>query len=141
MIIALDFGDERIGIAATDEEENFVFPKYVIKKSDFDKNPKIIEGKFSNFNKVNSIIIGLPKNLKGENTIQTEKAISFSETIQLVYPDKKVILYDERFTSRILEKEFRMKGISSRDYREKKDMYEACIILEDYLKRRSNESL
>ena len=141
MIIALDYGDERIGVAVTDEEEKFVFPRFVIKKNDFDKNHKIFEEKINNFNKISQIVIGLPKNLKGEDTIQTKKVIAFSEIIQMEYPEKKVTMYDERFTSRILEKEFRFQGISTKDYREKKDMFEACIILEDFLKRRSNENI
>lgn len=140
MIIALDYGEKNIGVAVTDEEEIFSFPKCNIPTHLFKKNIHILETEVPNFATVTDIIIGLPKNLKGENTIQTEKTLQFYELISNLYANSiEVTLYDERFTSTIFQRSVQSMGGKMKDARATKDMYEAAILLEDYLKRKMNE--
>jgi len=140
MIIALDYGEKNIGVAATDEDEIFSFPKCNILTADFEKNLNILESKIHNFEKVTEIIIGLPKNLKGKNTPQTEKTLRFYELLSNFYNLQIIVsLYDERMTSVIFQKSIQSQGGKMRDVRDTKDMYEAAILLEDYLKRKQNE--
>lgn len=134
MIIALDYGEKNIGVAITDKSETFVFPKCVIDTNLFETNPEILRKKIKDFENVTKIIIGLPKNLMSKNTIQTEKVLQFYEKIKLFYPDKNLRLIDERLTSKIIEKEIKSIGKKVRDFKNIKDMYEAAIILEDYLR-------
>jgi putative Holliday junction resolvase len=140
MIVALDYGEKNIGVAITDKDNIFAFPKFVIKRELFDANPGILRERIVNFETVTEIIIGLPKNLKGLNTIQTEKVLAFSEVVKAYYPDKLIVLFDEKFTSKIFEKSLKTNGESPKNFRDTKDMYEASIILEDYLRRKKNES-
>ena len=140
MIVAIDYGERKVGIAISDESETFAFPKFVVERELFEANPRILEGRLENFELVTEIIIGLPKNLKGINTIQTEKVMVFFEMVKYTYPDKRVILFDERFTSKIFEKCLKIHGRSPRSFKKTKDMYEACIILEDYLQGKKNET-
>lgn len=140
MIIALDYGEKNIGVAVTDEDEIFAFPKCNIPTHIFKKNTRILETELANFSTVTDIIIGLPKNLKGENTPQTEKTLHFFELISNLYSENiNVALYDERFTSTIFQKSYQSMGGKMKDARATKDMYEAAILLEDYLKRKMNE--
>ena len=140
MIIALDYGEKNIGVAVTDEDEIFAFPKINIPTHHFKKDIHILETQVPNFNQVTEIIIGLPKNLRGQNTPQTEKTLQFYELVSNLYADKiTVALYDERFTSTIFQKSVQSMGGKMKDARDTKDMYEAAILLEDYLKRRMNE--
>ncbi len=140
MIVALDYGEKNIGVAITDKDNIFAFPKFVIKKELFDANPGILRERIVNFETVTEIIIGLPKNLKGLNTIQTEKVLAFSEVVKAYYPDKLIVLFDEKFTSKIFEKSLKTHGESPKNFRDTKDMYEASIILEDYLRKKKNEN-
>ena len=140
MIIALDYGEKNIGVAVTDEDEIFAFPKCNIPTHLFKKDIHILESKVPNFSTVTDIIIGLPKNLKGQNTPQTEKTLQFYELISNLYAmNINVALYDERFTSTIFQKSVQSMGGKMKDVRDSKDMYEAAILLEDYLKRKMNE--
>jgi putative Holliday junction resolvase len=140
MIIALDYGEKNIGVAVTDEDEIFAFPKCNIPTHIFKKNIRILETELADFSTVTDIIIGLPKNLKGENTPQTEKTLQFYELISNLYSENiNVALYDERFTSTIFQKTYQSMGGKMKDARATKDMYEAAILLEDYLKRKMNE--
>lgn len=140
MIVAIDYGEKNIGVAISDQDNIFAFPKFVIKRELFDANPSVLKERIENFESVTEIVIGLPKNLKGLNTIQTEKVLAFSEVIKANYPDKLVVLFDEKFTSKIFERSLITHGERPKNFRDTKDMYEASIILEDYLRRKKNES-
>lgn len=141
MIIAIDFGEVNIGIAVTDDEQRFVFPKCVIKTALFYKHPEMLTNQIPHFSKVSEIVIGLPKNLKGENTPQTVKALAFADFIKQTFPEKAVILYDERFSSTIVLRRHHALGGHQKDLKSSKDMLEAAQILEDYLRKKANESL
>lgn len=141
MLVAVDYGEKNIGIAVSDQDEIFAFPKFVIKRELFEANPKILEDRIENFKSVTEIIIGLPKNLKGINTIQTEKVLAFYEKVKSAYPDKRIILFDEKFTSKIFETELKVHGERLKKFRETKDMYEASIILKDYMRKKKNETI
>ena len=136
MIIAIDYGEKNIGVAISDQDEIFAFPKFVIERELFEANPGVLKERIENFESVTEIVIGLPKNLKGLNTIQTEKVLAFSEIIKANYPDKLIVLFDEKFTSKIFEKSLKIHGERPKNFRDTKDMYEASIILEDYLRRK-----
>jgi len=140
MIIAIDFGDVNIGVAVTDEENRFVFPKCVIKTTLFMKHPDILTTRIPRFSEVTEIVIGLPMNLKGEHTPQTDKAIAFADFIKQSFPGMPVVLFDERFSSTIVLRRHQALGGHQKDLKSSKDMLEAAQILEDYLRRKSNEN-
>jgi len=140
MIIAIDFGEVNIGVAVTDEENRFVFPKCVIKTALFLKHPDILTTQIPRFSEVTEIVIGLPLNLKGEHTPQTDKAISFADFIKQTFPGIPVVLFDERFSSTIVLRRHQALGGNQKDLKSSKDMLEAAQILEDYLRRKSNEN-
>lgn len=139
MIIAFDYGDVNIGLAVTDEEDRFVFPRGSLKTSDILKHPESLQKDIDHFEMVTTIVVGLPRNLKGENTPQTEKAIFFAELLKKTFPEKRIAFYDERFSSTIVMRRHQALGGHQKDLRSKKDMLEAAQILEDYLRKQKNE--
>lgn len=139
MILALDYGEKNTGIAISDEEEIFSFPLDVLPTTELKKNPKKLEVQVRNFSKVTEIIIGLPKNLKNEDTPQTQKARIFYDLIQKSFPLIKVCLVDERLTSAQLIKNIHSSGGSAGKMRSTKDKYEAALLLEFYLQWKKNE--
>ena len=139
MIIALDYGDVNIGLAVTDEEDRFVFPRGSFKTTDILKHPESLQKNIDHFEMVTTIVVGLPKNLKGEKTPQTEKVLSFAELLKKTFPEKLITFYDERFSSTIVMRRHQALGGHQKDLRSKKDMLEAAQILEDYLRKQKNE--
>lgn len=134
--LALDFGLKRIGVAISDENKLIAFPRNYL-KNDRGILEKIIE--LANEENVSKIIIGLPLNLKSQETVITKKAKEFGDklykTIKLKKINIDIVFFDERLTSSLAK----TKMVNS-DYNRKKrkekgtlDSLSAQIILQDYL--------
>ena len=84
-------------------------------------------------------MVGLPFNLKGEETDATNKTLSFIRLLKKTYPLVKVDTYDERYTSKIAKDTILMMGKNKKFRRDKSniDKLSASIILQSYLKRKS----
>lgn len=77
-LLGIDFGEKRIGIAISDDEEKFAFPYGVLEnnKNIFKEIKKIIEKESQELG-IKKIILGLPLNLKNEPTHSTVGAKEF----------------------------------------------------------------
>ncbi|MCK5848933.1 MAG: Holliday junction resolvase RuvX [Caldisericia bacterium] len=140
MIIAFDYGTKNIGVAATDDEEIFSFAKCSIPTKDFNESSDVLIMTVPQIKDARILVVGHPKNLKNCSTQSTENAVEFSEKLQDLFPDKNVILFDERLTSSLVNRAMNASGPKKRtkkktiENRNSKDMLEAQIILQDYLK-------
>lgn len=132
-ILALDYGEVRIGIAMTDVMRIIAngFENYtrVGLKKDIEHIQNIV-----NENNVKVIVIGLPLNMDGSDSKQTLKTREFGVQIAKALPNVKIDFLDERLTSARVEKML-INADVSRDKRKKVlDKLSATIILQDYLK-------
>lgn len=139
MILALDYGEKNIGLALSDEEEVFSFPVDVISASEMEKDLHILEKKLPRFSKITEIIVGLPRNLKNEDTPQTLKARAFYQKLLQAWPKLKITMVDERMTSAQHMKNVHTAGGNSKQARNQKDKFEAALLLEYYITLRKNE--
>lgn len=139
MILALDYGEKNIGLALSDEDEVFSFPVDVIASAEMEKDIHMLEKKLPRFSKITEMIIGLPKNLKNEDTPQTLKVRAFFQKVVQAWPNLKISLVDERMTSAQHMKNVHSAGGNSKQARNQKDMYEAALLLEYYITLRKNE--
>jgi len=95
-ILALDPGDKHIGIAISDELRIIATPYRTINPPDLiNFLTKIITTE-----QINTIVIGLPKTMRGTNSQQTEKSISLKTDLEKIFPSLKLILWDERLSSK-----------------------------------------
>ena len=134
-ILCLDYGLKRVGVAVTDELQIIASPLDTINTSE------IISfiSKYIKENEVELLVVGLPFNLKGEETDATNKTLSFIRLLKKTYPLVKVDTYDERYTSKIAKDTILMMGKNKKFRRDKSniDKLSASIILQSYLKRKS----
>ena len=133
-IICLDYGLKRVGVAVTDELKIIASPLETIRTSE------VISfiNSYTKENKVELFVVGLPFNLKGEETDATKKTLSFIRLLKRKYPLINVDTYDERFTSKIAKDTILMMG-KNKKFRQDKtniDKLSASIILQSYLKRK-----
>ena len=130
-ILAIDFGEKRIGLAISDPFQIFSIPlKTLSNNKNFWEHIKqiIIE------NNVVKIVLGYPLNENGTKSFITQKVENFEDELE-----KKtklaVILYDERYSSEIAQNVI-ISTIKSKKKRQDKsllDMRAAAVILQDYL--------
>ena len=142
--LALDVGDKTVGIAISDElgvtsRGLFTLERVGIKK-DTGKILDVIKE-----NKCSKVVIGLPLNLDGSDSIQTEKVREFKDKLQNKLnsnsmQDVELIFYDERFTTKIADRAMMDGGVSKQKRKEIIDQQAAVIILQDYLESISKQS-
>ena len=133
-ILCIDYGLKRVGLAVTDELKIIASPFKTVNTSE------IISfiNNYTKETKVELIVVGLPFNLRGEETDATKKTLSFISVLMKKYPQIKVDTYDERYTSKIAKETILMMG-KSKIFRQDKsnvDKVSASIILQSYLKRK-----
>ena len=131
-ILSIDYGEKRIGLAISDENEKLASRFLTLENRSQKKS--IVEIKKIILEKnIQKIIVGIPIGLKGESA-QTrnikEFSLRLSENIEI--PIKEV---NEVFTSKMAEENLLQAGVKSRDIKKIIDQEAARIILQDYLNK------
>ncbi len=130
-ILAIDYGRKRCGVAVTD-----------ILKIAANGLPTIASKDILNFIKdycsresVDEIVVGLPKTLRNEPSESMQYITPFINKLKKEFPETKITMYDERFTSTIAHREMISAGFKKSDRQRKEfaDEMAATIILTDYL--------
>lgn len=126
-VIALDVGEQRVGVGVASLQARFARPLVTLDNSDafLAQLQKLIAE-----HDVSAIVIGLPRGLEGQSTDQTTYAKAFAKTIEtrLGLP---LYWQDEAVTSKKAEAELRARG---KPYKKGDiDALAATYILEDFL--------
>lgn len=135
-ILAIDYGRKRCGVAVTDPLQicaNGLPTIQSCKILDYIKD-------FCEKEEVDCIVIGEPKDLKGNPSESMRYITPFLNKLKKEIPDKPVIMFDERFTSSIAHQEMLAGGFKkkSRQEKGKADEMSAVIILTGYLNSRNH---
>ena len=86
-------------------------------------------------NDVDIIVLGKPSQMNGQPSETMRYIEPLAGRLRHAYPDKKVVLYDERFTSVIAHRAMLESGIGKMARRDKAlvDRISATIILQSYM--------
>ena len=85
---------------------------------------------------VDTIVIGLPRNMDGTNGNRAEISLKFGEELKKLSGDKiKIVYMDERLTSVQAERILISSGVRRDDRKKVIDKVAATIILETYLNK------
>ena len=98
-ILAVDYGKKKIGLAISDALRLLSVPLSNIKEEGSDKQIIAIKKLASDYSFA-FIIVGLPINIAGEETEQSVIVRKFAKKLDAAF-DLPMMLYDERFTSKI----------------------------------------
>ena len=129
-IMALDIGTKRIGVALSDYLHVVASPLCCIKRQPEQSAINEIV-RIAKENNVETIVIGVPKNMDNSIGFQAKDCIEFSQKIL----GFAIIQEDERLTSEEAEERLRSKKIDFRKNKGLVDMESAAIILQQYLSR------
>jgi putative Holliday junction resolvase len=131
-VMALDIGTKRIGIALSDYLLMLSNPHSCISRTPEDKALEEIS-KIAKENNVKKIVVGIPINMDGTKGFQAQNCEDFASKIK----DYEIIFEDERLTSDTAEENLRNRKIDFRKNKGLVDIESACIILEQYLSRKT----
>ena len=133
IIMSVDLGDVRTGIAVSDATESFAFPRTVINEWNKEKliEKILIEAKESGAGK---IVVGLPKNMDGSLGFKAQECTELAEKIRAGFTAGEVVMWDERCTT--VSAHHALNATNTRGKKRKAivDAVAATMILEDYLR-------
>ncbi|MFH0989710.1 MAG: Holliday junction resolvase RuvX [bacterium] len=136
-ILALDYGDRRIGIAMSDPLQILAHPIETIENN---KNLIPTLSDYISRYAITQIVVGMPYNLKGQKEKKAQQVDEFIQRLKHGL-EIEIITWDERFTSVIAHKTLLEMGTTKKDRRDKGriDTMAAAILLQSYLdsKKRS----
>ncbi len=135
-ILAIDYGRKRVGIAVTDPGQIIAnrlttVPTHTI--WEFLKDYFLSE-------KVEAVVVGYPKQMNNEASESVRYINPFLKKFQKIYPELKMEILDERFTSKIAFQTMIDGGVKKQKRRDKAmvDAISATIILQSYLEQKRN---
>lgn len=136
-ILALDVGDKTIGVAVTDPLNIFAQGITTIERVGIKKDTTKVLNYIKEYG-CDTLVIGLPTNLSGHDTIQTEKVREFRTRMENKLRSSglsnvKVDWQDERFTTSIAESVLIQADVKRSKRKEVIDKQAAVIILQSYL--------
>lgn len=131
VILSVDYGDVRTGIAVCDKMEILASPVTVITQS---YEPKLISEieKIIQQYKPELIVVGLPKNMDGTSGERAEKCKKFADSLS-VQTGIKTIMWDERLTTVSAHRALNVTNVRGNKRKEIVDAVSAVMILEGYL--------
>lgn len=130
-IVAIDYGRKRSGIAVTDPLRICANGLPTVRSCDLLAFLK----DYLQREQVDIIVIGEPKDLKGNPSESMRYITPFINLLKKHFPELEIQMYDERFTSTIAHQEMIAAGFKKKDRRKKgkADEMAAVIILTSYL--------
>ena len=133
-VVAIDYGKVRCGIAATDDMQLIASALTTVET----KNIFSFLEKYFSKNKVETLVIGLPTDLKGNlSEIETD-ILKFIEKVKELFPEVEIHRFDERFTSKMASFFISQSGKNKKQRQEKAliDKVSATIILQNFLEQK-----
>ncbi len=135
--LGLDLGNKTLGIAISDELGFLArgLETYRFEDKDFKKPLDYLLQLISN-NKIDTVVLGLPKNMDGSLGEQAKITLDFKE--QIIKTSKVgVVMWDERLTSKMASNMMVSQNLKRKNRKKNIDKMAAVIILQGYLDSQS----
>ena len=130
-VLAIDYGDQRIGIAVSDALKTLCGDAFTMKEWDMERAARRI-GEEVRARGVDTLVLGLPKNMDGSEGPRAEKSREFAALLEAetgIAP----VLWDERRSSVEAHAILHANGRRMKDHRKNVDAVAASLMLEGYL--------
>jgi len=131
-IIAIDYGQKRVGLAVSDEGRLIATALTTVDtKNIFEYLDEYLKKEI-----VDEFVVGLAKQMNNTLSESSVYIEPFVEALIKRYPDKKVFRVDERFTSKIASQTILLSGAKKKQRKDKAlvDTVSAVILLQSYMR-------
>ncbi len=132
MILGLDVGDKRVGLALSDEKEKFSYPQGTLLRAGGKAEKEIL--RLIEDKQIKTLVVGMPLGEHHESNEQCKKIESFARRISK-RSQVKLKFVDEYGTSEEAMELLRNRGMREKKMKEKGviDALSASIILQTYI--------
>lgn len=128
-VLGIDLGEARIGLALSDELQMLAHPLETLpaREKPLDRIAALVTR-----DGIETIVLGLPRNMDGTYGPASEKAKAFAEQLKATVPCK-IVMWDERLTSVAAQKSLHAAGRNVKNSRAVIDQVAAQLILQGWL--------
>lgn len=133
-ILGIDVGEARIGLARSDDLGMLAHPLETVHVKEGNPLKRVAE--VIAREKVETVVIGLPRNMSGTYGPAAEKAREFAKKLQELAPCA-VKFWDERLSTVAAQKQLHEAGRNAKNSRSVIDQVAAVLILQGYLDSQS----
>ncbi len=137
VIVALDVGEVRIGVAVSDALELIATPRALIRRKSTAAALEAVAQEIARA-EAELVVVGLPVSFDGQLHGQARATQAFAEKLRRRI-SQPLIYADETLSSVRAEERLRQAGVRPERLRERIDAEAAAIILEDVLEQRRRE--
>lgn len=134
--LSVDYGEARVGIAITDP---LGITAQGLETIHHNSNDKVILKRLEellNEYEIDTIVVGMPINLKGEKTVRAEKTDTFIHKLKCKFNKINITSVDERLTTVQAHKTMNFLNVNKYKKRDIVDTISAVYILENYINRK-----
>lgn len=138
IIMSVDYGDARTGVAVCDKNEILASPVKVI----FSRRRGDVTDELTALAKelgAELIVFGMPRNMDGSYGFRAEACREAADELKQKTP-LEVVTYDERLTTVMAHRALSENNVRGKKRKQTVDAVSAVMILEDYMKYRKNAS-
>lgn len=136
IIVGIDFGDARTGIAVCDKYEMMAAEAGCVHADSYKKALAAVGEKVAEL-KAELIVVGNPINMDGSQGSRSEKCKAFARELSEL-TGIPIEMYDERLTTVSAHKILNDNNVRGKKRKATVDALSARLILEDYLRLRKN---
>lgn len=130
MILGIDPGERRIGVAAADRETRFARPLEVIDAAVTDPVARIVQ--LAREMAADLVVVGRPVSMSGRSGSSVEARREFVDSLRSAL-DQEVVEHDERLTTVVAEQGLRAGGGRARARKKVLDAVAAQVMLQGFL--------
>lgn len=134
MILGVDPGERRTGVAVADAETRWARPLEVIDSRERDPVERIAE--IVTERAVDLVVVGRPVHLSGQSGSAVDTQQRFVSSLRAA-TSASIEEFDERLTSVAAGRRLREAGVPAKRQKDMKDAVAAQLMLQDYLDSRS----
>ncbi len=134
-ILAIDYGQKRVGLAVTDELQIIANSLTTIHSKDI----FLFLEKYIEEENVECIVVGEPRQMNNTASESAKFVDPFVRKLKQKYPELKIETFDERFTSKMASQTILEAGLKKKDRQNKAliDSVSATILLQSYMQSKS----
>lgn len=133
-VLALDHGTKRTGLACTDALRITSTPLEAF------QGPGDSPALFTALQRVlderdiDTFLVGWPCNMDGTAGPRALDVERFAAALAAKFPRQRVLLHDERLTTKAAEERLRELGMRGKDAKARRDSWSALVLLEDWVR-------
>lgn len=125
--LGIDYGDARIGIAATDDFGILAHPVETIDRAKIDPAERIVS--LTKLRRIRTLVVGLPVRMDGTEGDSAKKVRAFAESLTAALPEVPLIFVDETLTTSSASKKLHEAGKNAKKQKSMIDQAAAVEIL------------